>query len=335
MSSRIGWVDCAKGIGILLVVYGHVARGVSTAGLMDGEGSFQFVDSLIYSFHMPLFFFLSGMFFLNSYRKTGMPLITNKFVVLIYPYVIWSVLQTGVKIVMGGHTNHPAQLHDFVTILWLPVEQFWFLYSLFMIFVFESICFSTLRKLDRSEQTCIVLIGMVSLGLFFLRPLLPGVFQVQTVAEYMVYFHGGICFTFFTKEKELRGLVRIPLLWLLLFASCAAVHQLWWENSVVLPLLLAFSGTMIVITLSHVLLPPIFTIFSYLGKFSMEIYLIHILAASGFRIILVKVFQTSSLSLHLAGGLTFGLLIPILFAKMTEKHPLGALFFSLPSRLRR
>ena len=63
MQERNVWVDYAKAIGIILVVYGHVARGVFNAGLPMDEGEFVLVDSIIYSFHMPLFFFLSGLFF--------------------------------------------------------------------------------------------------------------------------------------------------------------------------------------------------------------------------------------------------------------------------------
>ena len=55
MSKRIEYIDIAKGIGILLVVLGH----------NDFEVISVFAQRLIYSFHMPLFFFLSG-YFLNT-----------------------------------------------------------------------------------------------------------------------------------------------------------------------------------------------------------------------------------------------------------------------------
>ena len=47
-------IDIAKGIGILLVVFGHLTVGK------------QNVYSFIYSFHMPLFFLLSGLFSSNK-----------------------------------------------------------------------------------------------------------------------------------------------------------------------------------------------------------------------------------------------------------------------------
>jgi polysaccharide biosynthesis protein PslL len=55
MSKRINYIDVARGIGILLVVMGH----------NDFAAISPFLHKLIYSFHMPLFFFLSG-YFLNT-----------------------------------------------------------------------------------------------------------------------------------------------------------------------------------------------------------------------------------------------------------------------------
>lgn len=46
---RIDTIDIIKGIGILLVIFGHV----------NTEG--QLSRFFIYSFHMPLFFFFSGV----------------------------------------------------------------------------------------------------------------------------------------------------------------------------------------------------------------------------------------------------------------------------------
>ena len=54
--SRIAWVDIAKGIGICLVALGH------TEWLSPDAKKF------VYTFHMPLFYFLSGLFF-DSKRK--------------------------------------------------------------------------------------------------------------------------------------------------------------------------------------------------------------------------------------------------------------------------
>ena len=58
-AKRVEYVDIAKGIGIVLVVMGH-----NDFALIS-----PFAHKLIYSFHMPMFFFPSGMFF-----KPDMPI---------------------------------------------------------------------------------------------------------------------------------------------------------------------------------------------------------------------------------------------------------------------
>jgi fucose 4-O-acetylase-like acetyltransferase len=45
MDDRAPWVDYAKGIGIILVVYGHVSRGLFNAGLEMSESTYLLVDS--------------------------------------------------------------------------------------------------------------------------------------------------------------------------------------------------------------------------------------------------------------------------------------------------
>lgn len=50
-NARTGWIDIAKGIGILLVVFGHAEVGGT---------------KLIYSFHMPFFFIISGILYKES-----------------------------------------------------------------------------------------------------------------------------------------------------------------------------------------------------------------------------------------------------------------------------
>jgi fucose 4-O-acetylase-like acetyltransferase len=56
-SGRYGHIDALKGAGILLVVFGHLIEKPSAQSIL-----LQMVYTGIYSFHMPLFVFLSGIF---------------------------------------------------------------------------------------------------------------------------------------------------------------------------------------------------------------------------------------------------------------------------------
>jgi len=76
--SRITWIDVCRGIGILLVMYGHV--------LSSDKNRF-----LIYSFHMPLFFFLSGWVFKYNRAEKMKNFIIKNIKQIIIPYFIFAL----------------------------------------------------------------------------------------------------------------------------------------------------------------------------------------------------------------------------------------------------
>lgn len=59
--ARLAWPDAAKGLGVLLVGLGH-------SRLLP-----EWASAWIYSFHMPLFFLLSGWFFPCAPAAWGRP----------------------------------------------------------------------------------------------------------------------------------------------------------------------------------------------------------------------------------------------------------------------
>ena len=83
---RIRWVDVAKGIGIILVSFGHLRNG-------DGQSvwlpALDPLISAIYLFHMPLFFFLAGVTF-NNRRSFG-EFVARKAKTLLVPYYLFSL----------------------------------------------------------------------------------------------------------------------------------------------------------------------------------------------------------------------------------------------------
>lgn len=75
-SSRIKSLDVAKGIGMLFVVFAHVNY---TPTLL----------TLIYGFHMPLFFILSGILFNKEKYDTFSAFFKNRLKTLVCPYVLF------------------------------------------------------------------------------------------------------------------------------------------------------------------------------------------------------------------------------------------------------
>lgn len=129
---RTKWIDIARGIGIILVVYAHAARGLVLAGTLPPSGWAIYVDSVVYAFHMPLFFILAGLNIERSVARGRRGFITNKLLTVVWPYFLWSFLHGGLKLVGSSYTNSPISLADLLAIPFVPIEQFWFLYVLFL-----------------------------------------------------------------------------------------------------------------------------------------------------------------------------------------------------------
>lgn len=92
---RLRIVDAVKGIAIILMVLGHTEQGALHRQLWAGNvvRGVSFSNDFIYTFHMPAFFFVSGLFLAGSVERRGKwPFILEKARTLLYPYVLWALL---------------------------------------------------------------------------------------------------------------------------------------------------------------------------------------------------------------------------------------------------
>lgn len=101
---RLDYVDISKGVGMLAVVWGHI--------MLSGWSNL-----MVYAFHIPLFFFLSGMMFKpEKYNSLG-AFLKRRFQTLIIPYVIYSIVTW---IVWAGYSYiFNANVDSY----WMPLFQ--------------------------------------------------------------------------------------------------------------------------------------------------------------------------------------------------------------------
>mgnify|MGYP001166117590 CR=1 FL=1 len=137
--SRVRWIDIARGLGILLVVYAHAARGLVLANDLPATGWPIILDTIIYAFHMPLFFLLAGLHLERSVARGRKAFIVDKLQTIAWPYFLWSLVQGGLKLTVSPFTNHPITTADLIAIPVAPIEQFWFLYVLFFCQLFVAL----------------------------------------------------------------------------------------------------------------------------------------------------------------------------------------------------
>ena len=132
---RQGWVDHARGLAMVLVVVGHVLGGLIDAQLVATGSVLRTSFFAIYTFHMPVFLFLSALFtqarIARSRHNFGVSLAQD----VVWPYVLWSVALVAAANLAPGGLNHapPSLMAGIAQIPSRPVGPFWFLYSLFLL----------------------------------------------------------------------------------------------------------------------------------------------------------------------------------------------------------
>jgi fucose 4-O-acetylase-like acetyltransferase len=92
-------IDILRGLSIALVVLGHTDEGMLHRFWWNGSMTGYRIKYFIYSFHMPAFFFVSGIFLCASVQKRGGWRFTiEKLRTMIYPYLLWALLYAPIPI---------------------------------------------------------------------------------------------------------------------------------------------------------------------------------------------------------------------------------------------
>ncbi|WP_164743482.1 acyltransferase family protein [Microbacterium sulfonylureivorans] len=130
---RERWIDVAKGIAIILVVFLHAAFPVVT-----DVHVWHWVDysAVLESFRMPLFFFMAGIFASRVLAMRLRDVIDLRVLKFSWLYVLWSII-TGVVVVWG--VFHALQLPGHVGELLMdssgPNGATWFIFAIALYFL--------------------------------------------------------------------------------------------------------------------------------------------------------------------------------------------------------
>lgn len=130
---RIRDIDLLKGIGIVLVVLGHSSMP-------------KFAEAFIFSFHMPLFFFLSGFLFAKARRENFYVFLKKKIASLIVPYCAFGLIMffalsySGIG-AYGGLYGFFMLGNGFDSVLWFLAHLF-----VLQIVMFKILSFSGNKK---------------------------------------------------------------------------------------------------------------------------------------------------------------------------------------------
>jgi len=129
---RIAWIDVLRGIGIFLVILGHRLPYYLPRNIF----------CWIYIFHIPLFFFISGMLASpkNSFDNQNNSWLNKRIRTLVIPYLILGLIFLVFSFTLDYLIHHPPSVSLLNLLQGLRIGPLWFLPTLFFVeFVFVSI----------------------------------------------------------------------------------------------------------------------------------------------------------------------------------------------------
>lgn len=183
MKERLLYLDALRGFAILLVITGHLIQYNYTSSINNS------LFNIIYSFHMPLFFFLSGC--TDAIRdnagktiscfKSLINFIFKKFLTLIIPSITWTVIISNCFSTINLNLNR--------------ISGFWFLNTLFVIYCIWGV-FSYIKHITQkswipitvliSGISVLLILGMKRIPLMYLSIFIIG-FYYHKIRHSMPY----------------------------------------------------------------------------------------------------------------------------------------------------
>ena len=221
-NKRYHEIDNLYIIGILLVILGHSHSSNWTA--FSGTVLEKTIE-FIYTFHMPLFFFIAGFLFINSSRLENVGYgvwIKQKALKLLIPYVVLSLIAMLPKGLLTGH---------FDNVLYVLLQprlgvwgHFWFIPVVFLLYVI----FGLLKKLMGTQKNVLVLSLMfVFACIIYLK-------------SACVFFVGGMLFyVLFTRKEMLSSHLTYVIECLVLFLV-SIILFMWHNHSIIIRMVIAF-----------------------------------------------------------------------------------------------
>ncbi|WP_277619630.1 acyltransferase family protein [Listeria fleischmannii] len=301
-----------RGIGILLVVLGHSFPGVDS----ESGNVYGIIHRFIYSFHMPLFFFISGFFAIKLLKmktlKENANFMKQKAMRLLVPYLLVSLLGLPIKLIFDRFSERPAGGMDAIlNIILYPTNNaviaLWFLYTLFLVFL--------VMLLVLRINTYFLLPSLIILNVF--AGFFPEIFNLSGVAQYCFYFYIGLLFR--KRYQEFIGKINlyIGLFVGLVCLSFASVYQI---NMPIVNLFISILGIMMSVSLAYLVGGRWGKWLEMFGNYSMGIYLFSWFPQVAIRIVLLQILNLPYMFVVLTifiGGLTPVILEYLILSKKT------------------
>jgi uncharacterized membrane protein YcfT len=330
---RLGWIDTARGLTMLMVVLLHADIVAQAMGRQ--ELAITLFNYLLFPLRMPMFFLVSGLLAAGLMRRPAGEVMRRRVLHYAWLYALWSLLYAGIH-AWALRDLGPPGMQEYYNNVEGPLEALlvtwnntWFLYALMLFFAVALL----LRPLPPAAQMAIGLAlavpGVLGWGEAIGLPVLDRFYHFP-------YFLLGILASERLRAAapwlgRLRVLLPLLLCWLVL-GGLAHMARILRDPAVVaaLSLLAVPAGLGLAVWLSRHL-PPLAVPLQVVGRNTLAIYVLHTITL---RVLMALVPHPEWLpGLILLPVLTLlAVAIALAFGRVLERVPF---LFGLPGTTRR
>jgi len=346
--SRYAWIDYAKGICIILVTFRHVQEGLHAPGAEYLYPGLKFADVFFFSFRMPLFFIISGIFLGGALKKKSVnEYIGGRFKTLVWPLLLWGSIQITLQLLFKGYVNADREPIDYLYLIIRPreIEQFWYLHTLFL----TGSLYAILKVWGKFRMIHQVLLGILLFsitGYCRYHALFEHLFILDVFFYYIFfavgdYFGSMILdpknFKIFSSTKTFLIFTPLFVALELYFTKINLEHGIgsgyrqpdyYVQNQ--MPALFLFVGMIGGAFLIHCsfLLQKlnILKFIRVVGYYSLSIYVIHLAVTAGTRIFFRQVLHYDNFVMLLIVSTILGIAVPIIVYNITDRLGMWWLF---------
>lgn len=203
-SNRLLWLDNLRGFSILLVVLGHSLQYIGE------DFNNNHLANFIYSFHMPLFMFISG--YSSNLRNKGIvETIKKRCKQLLIPYFFWSVVV--VFFLPGG-----------LFFVMFEAPAYWFLLLLFIIIIINSLSTIVSTYTGCRQEYINLMVFVLLLLIKYIMPI--NILSLNILCYHFLFFSLGYFFKIY--QEKFSALYKNSFLFIMLmtlFIICSLFYR--------------------------------------------------------------------------------------------------------------
>ena len=327
-TNRVGWLDNCKGFAIILVVIGHILSGyIGKNYFANHMPEMHYIYEFIYSFHMPLFFILSGYVFQMAYSidiaqnkmRFKIQIMNN-----IYVYILWSCVQWAIKMLFDSDVNIKFTCDDLLLMPVKPMGIYWYIYVLILYYLL----FYFWGKINLKDKYKLIITALISILGSFISVDFDFVFPLRRFLIYIFFFYLGMYVSKFPKTKIISGAAfAVYLSGSVISAVLIYVFDTRTLNAGAVGIISAMCLSMFVIYLfEKISFLKNAKVFNLFGIYSLEIYVTHNFITAANRIILLKLGITN-FYFNLILNFIMAVFIPVICSFVLKKVKLHKAVF--------